>query len=305
MSGTLIDDPVQPSLESPRTERRKPARRKSARRSRGIVVRLLLPLAWGLAIGDILLFVWMLLASLKTTREMTFKPFSWPSHWLYSNFREAWVAADFKSGFVNSLILVIGSGIGCIALAAPAAYALSRIKVRGSGPIMVFFVMGLGIPTQAMFIPLYVMFDRLNLVNSIWGLMLIYIGSGIPFALFLLTAFFHSLPRELEEAAVIDGAGPLRVFTKIMLPLTRSGLITIFVLQAISNWGETFFALVMLQDKTTLSLALYRFLNTMQYTGARYSVLFAGLIITIAPLLILYIFLGKRIIEGIAAGYSR
>lgn len=274
-------------------------------RGRGPVIRVLTSLAWFLAILDVLTLLWMLLASLKSTRELFLHPWSLPQHWILSNYRDAWTAGQFGQGVLNSLLLVVGSGLGCIVLAAPAAYALSRIRARGTGTYMVLFVLGLGIPAQTMYIPLYVEFDRLGLVDSIWGLMLIYVGTGIPFALFLLTAFFGSLPQELEEASALDGARQWYIFWRVMLPLARSGLITIFVLQAIHHWGETFFALVMLQNKTTLSLSVYHFMQTLQYTGARYPVLFAGLIIIILPLLVLYVVLGRRIIEGIAAGYGR
>ncbi|MBS2535215.1 carbohydrate ABC transporter permease [Catenulispora sp. NF23] len=263
------------------------------------------PVAWAIVAANVLMIVWIVLSSLKSTREMALHPWSWPKHFIWSNYRTAWVSAQFGAGVGNSLLLIVGSGLACILLAAPAAYALSRFRVRSSGVHTALFVLGLGIPAQTMFIPLYVAFDRVGLVDSVWGLMLIYTGAGIPYALFLLTAFFRSLPVELEEAAALDGAGPGYTFWRIMLPLARSGLITIFVLQAIGHWGETFFALVMLHTKTTLSLSLYNFTQTMQYTGSRYSVLFAGLVILIAPLLVLYIVLGRRIIEGISAGYSK
>ena len=296
---------AQATLPAPPPTRVRSPRSRRVRKSRGVVLRVLIPLAWLLAALDVLILVWMLLSSLKSTRDMTLHPWALPQHWIWSNYHVAWVSAQFGQGLVNSLILVVGAGIGVIALSAPAAYALSRFGVRGSGAHMMLFVIGLGIPVQTMYIPLYVGFDHLHLINSIWGLMIIYIGSGIPYALFLLTAFFRSLPRELEEAGALDGASPFYVFWRIMLPLARSGLITIFVLQAIGLWSETFFALVMLQTKTTLSLSLYNFMQAMQYTGNRYSVLFAGLMIIIAPLLVLYVMLGRRIIEGIAAGYSR
>ncbi|SEM47176.1 carbohydrate ABC transporter permease [Nonomuraea pusilla] len=265
----------------------------------------LVPFAWFLVAADILVILWMMLSSLKSTREMVLAPWSWPSEFLWSNYLEAWVAGEFGAGVLNSLVLIFASGVGCILLTAPAAYALSRFRSRLAGAHTVFFVIGLGIPAQTIFIPLYVAFDRAGLVDSIGGLTLIYIGTGVPYALFLLTAFFRSLPNELEEAAAIDGAGPGYTFWRIMFPLARSGLITIFILQAIGHWGETFFALVLLRRQTTLSLSLYNFAINMQYNGNQYNVLFAGLIILILPLLILYVVLGRRIIEGIAAGYSK
>lgn len=279
--------------------------RAGRRRHLGAVHGALVPFAWGLAIFDIAVLVWMVLSSLKTTREMVLDPFGLPAQLQWGNYAEAWNSGQFGNGIVNSVILVVASGVGCILLAAPAAYALSRFKARGANALTMFFILGLGIPAQTTFLPLYVAFDRIGLVDSLTGLCLIYIGTGIPYALFLLTAFFRSLPNELEEAAALDGAGPVRTFWQIMLPMTRSGLITIFILQAIGHWGETFFALVMLQSQSTLSLSILRFTQTMQYTGNQWSVLMAGLVMVIIPLLVVYIWTGRRVIEGIGAGYSK
>lgn len=298
---------ISPSTTAPRTPSPAGRPRRGSRRvtSRGRLHWALVPFAWLLVTADVLVIVWMILSSLKSTREMALSPWSWPTKFLWSNYTDAWVAGEFGTGVLNSVVLIVGSGVGCILLCAPAAYALSRTTSRLAGAHTIFFVIGLGIPAQTIFIPLYVVFDRAGLVDSIGGLMLIYIGTGVPYALFLLTAFFRSLPGELEEAAAIDGAGPWYTFWRIMFPLARSGLITIFILQAIGHWGETFFALVMLRHRTTLSLSLYNFAINTQYNGNKFNVLFAGLIILILPLLVIYVLLGRRIIEGIAAGYSK
>lgn len=284
---------------------RRPGSRSGRRQNRSPWYYLLVPAAWSLAIFDILVVVWMVLSSFKSTRELFIDPFGLPDQFYWSNYADAWQTSNLGEGVINSLILVFASGTICLALAGPAAYALSRFGTRSAGPITIVFVMGLGIPAQTIFIPLYVAMDRVNLTNSIFGLFLVYTATSLPFAVFLLTAFFKSLPRELEEAAALDGARPSYTFWRIMLPLARSGLITVFVLQAIGHWGETFFALVFLEDQRTISVSLLKFMQTMQYTGARWSVLFAGLTLVILPLIALYLWLGSRIIEGIAAGYSK
>ncbi|WP_205856390.1 carbohydrate ABC transporter permease [Phytoactinopolyspora endophytica] len=247
----------------------------------------------------------MLISSFKTTREVFLDPWGLPSALRWENYVEAWNSANIGEGVLNSMLLVGVSGVATIILAAPAAYALSRFGNRGSSTLTVIFVLGLGVPAQAIFIPLYIAFDRLGLINSLTSLQLIYTGTGLPFAVFLLTAFFRTLPRDIEEAAVIDGASTWYTYSRIMLPLARSGIITVFMLQAIGHWGETFFALMVLQDKHTISLALLEFMKAMQYTGARWSVLFAGLSLVVLPLIVLYVWLGSRIVEGIAAGYGK
>ncbi|WP_020580019.1 carbohydrate ABC transporter permease [Actinopolymorpha alba] len=276
-----------------------------ARRGSGGLTVVLVPAAWSLAIFDLFVVAWLFVNSLKTTPEIFQNPWGLPDKPQWRNYLDAWNTAHFGEGVLNSLILVVASGAGTLLLAAPAAYALTRFRWRWSGAVTVFFAMGLGVPAQSLFIPLYVGMDRLGLVNTLWGLLLVYTATNLPFAVFFLTAFFASLPYELEEAAALDGAGPGYTFWRIMLPLTRSGPLTLFVLQAIGDWGETFFALVFLQDKKTISLALLNFTQTMQYTGAEWSVLFAGICIIVIPLILLYLWMGSRLIEGIAAGYGK
>ncbi|GAA1604316.1 carbohydrate ABC transporter permease [Kribbella hippodromi] len=296
MTSTLLQRPV----TSPRP--RVPGR---VRRSRGLLFYVALPAAWSLAVFDIFIVVWLFVSSLKTTREVFDSPFGLPSSPQWQNYQVAWESAKFGEGVGNSLLLVFVSGIATLLIAAPAAYVLSRFQWRLSGATTVFFAMGLGIPAQTLFIPLFVALDKLHLVNTMTGLIIVCTGTGIPFAVFFLTAFFASLPKELEEAAAIDGCSPPYTFWRIMLPLTRSGLLTLFVLQAIGHWGETLFALILLQDKTTISLSLLRFMQTMQYNGAQWSVLFAGIGIIVIPLVLLYLWMGSRLIEGIASGYGK
>lgn len=281
-------------------------RRRRASSMRSLAARaIMLPFAWSLAIFDVFVIVWMVISSFKTTRDFVLRPFGFPEQWMAINYVDAWNAAKMGEGVLNSVILVIASGVLIIAVAAPAAYALTRVRGRGTSTMSMLFIIGLGIPVQTMALPLYVIFRQMGLIDTILGLVIINVGIGIPYAFFLLTAFFRSVPREVEEAAAIDGASTGYTFWRIVLPLVRSGLITVFVLQAIGHWGETFFALVMLQTQETVSLSVLHFMQSMQASGAQYSVLFAGLSIVVLPLLVLYLFLGSRIIEGIAQGYGK
>ncbi|TMR31855.1 carbohydrate ABC transporter permease [Nonomuraea zeae] len=167
------------------------------------------------------------------------------------------------------------------------------------------------VPSSSTFVvsgrKLFVLMERLSPVNSLFGLFLLYVAVSLPFTVFLLTGYFASLPGELEEAAAIDGASRLPTFWTIMLPLARSGLITAFTLNAIGLWNEAFLALVFVQstDKQTLPLALLGFLAKQQYSGADYGVLFAGVVIIVLPMLLLYVWLGRRIIEGMTLGAGK
>lgn len=264
-------------------------------------------LVWGLALFSVLLLVWIFLSSFKTTTELFNHPFALPQEWRLDNFAAAWNASNFGVALTNSVVLVLATGFATVVLAAPAAYALSRFGVAGSRPLTMAFALGVGIPVQVIVLPLYRLMSDLYLVNSLEGVWLLYVATSLPFAVFFLTGFFVSLPKEMEEAASLDGAGPVRTFTSIMLPLARSGIVTLLILNIISHWGETIIALVFLQstELETLPLALLKFLQRLQYTGADWGQLFAGVAIVIGPVLLLYLWLGRRIIEGLTLGADR
>ncbi|MFI6325022.1 carbohydrate ABC transporter permease [Nonomuraea sp. NPDC050556] len=262
---------------------------------------------WLIVAFDVAVLAWMVLSSFKSAREIFASPFGLPATWQLDNWVRAWEVSEFGPAILRTVVVVAATAAGTVLIAAPAAYALSRFKTRTSGPLTAMFAMGLGIPIQAIMLPLFVAMSQLGLVNSIGGLIVVYIATSIPFAVFFLTAFFRSLPGDLEEAAAIDGATPFRTFWQIMLPLARSGLVTLIILNVIGHWSEGLLALIFLQDPTqqTLSLALLNFMTRVQYSGADWGGLFAAIGIVILPLLLIYIWLGRRIIEGMTLGSSK
>lgn len=172
---------------------------------------------------------------------------------------------------------------------------------------MATFAVGIGLPVQVIIIPLFVLLEKAALVDTLFGLYLALVGAGIPFTVILLAGFMRSLPVELEEAAALDGCSALRSFWQIMLPLARSGIITVLILNAISIWNETFLALVLIQDteKQVLPVALLNFIARQQFNGSDYGGLFAGVVVLVLPMVLLYLWLGSRIIEGMTLGASK
>lgn len=281
------------------------ARRTSPLRVVGLVV------IWAFTAFNILLLYWLVTAAFKTPREIFTKPFALPRQWIeqgrpFRNFVYAWNNAGFGNAFLVTVVLVAVSAVAIVAVSAPAAYALTRLGVRGSGPLTNVIAIGMGIPFQTVIIPLFIGLAKVNLTNSLFGLFLIYVALSLPFTVFLLTGFFRSLPDELEEAAAIDGASPLRTFWTIMLPLARGGLITALILNAIGLWNETLLAIVFLQEnaKFTLARALFTFYNAAQYQS-EFGGLIAGVAIVVLPMLVLYIVLARRIITGLTLGAGR
>lgn len=263
--------------------------------------------AWLLAAFNIFVLLWITLSAFKTTNEIFGSPFALPESWRWEHFSSAWTESNFGVALLNTIGLVVATAVATVLLAAPAAYVLSRFDVFGSRGVTMFFALGIGVPAQAIVLPLYAVGNQIGLVDNLLGLWLLYVATSLPFAVFFLTGFFGSLPRELEEAAALDGASPARTFWRIMLPLARSGVVTLLIINMIAHWSETVFALIFLQStrNETLSLALLKFLQRLQYTGADWGELFAGVAIVVLPMLLLYIWLGRRIIEGLTLGSGK
>ena len=263
---------------------------------------------------NLFLLVWIVATSLKTSRDVFGDPLAVPADPQWDNYADAWSVAEFSVAFLNSLLVVGAASLLVVGLAAPAAYMLARARTRTAGPLTTFFAVGTGIPLQAVIIPIFVLMQSISSFfysNLGWwddriSLTMIYVATSLPFAVFLLTGFFRSLPYELEEAASLDGASAWRVFARVMLPLAQPGLITALVLTVVSLWNETLLALVLIvdTDQQTLPQALLGLYGTMQYTS-NWGGLFAGLVIVILPILGVYWWLGRRIIEGLTVGAGK
>lgn len=250
--------------------------------------------------------LWLFYTSLKPDQEIFLNPFALP-HWNdlhWDNFQRAWEGAHFSRYFINSAIVTAATIFATLLLSSMCAYALSRFKIAGGKPIFYTFLVGLMIPGQLAIVPLFFQMRQFGLLNSRLGLILVYTAGGLPFAIFILAAFFKSLPHSIYEAAQIDGCGEWRAFWSIMLPLARPGLITVAIFTALGAWNEYFTAFMFLSGSDgmqTLPLGLAQIAITSQYRSD-WGVAFAGLAMVTLPTLILYIFLQKYLIKGIISG---
>ncbi|MFC9331230.1 carbohydrate ABC transporter permease [Kitasatospora sp. NPDC057015] len=262
---------------------------------------------------NILLLLWMVLTSFRDTKSIFESPVGLPTHPQWDNYTRAWQTGGFGPALVNSLLASVGSAVIAVAIAAPAAYALSRTKRKVGSPLTMLFALGLGVPTQLIIIPVYVALAKtqalthLKLLDSMQGLMFVYVGLAMPFTVFLLTGYFRSLPVEVEEAACLDGAGALRTFVQVVLPMARNGLITAFTMQVLGAWNETLFGLVLLtsSDNRTLPVALLSFIDQQQFQGTDWGGMFAGVVLIMVPVLTVFAVLGQRLISGMTAGVSK
>ncbi|MFI6539767.1 carbohydrate ABC transporter permease [Nonomuraea sp. NPDC050547] len=266
---------------------------------------------WVFTALNVLLLYWLVSASFKTPLEIFRDPFGLPYTWFargnpFRNYLYAWNQAEFGHAFLVTVVLVAAAALSIVLVSAPAAYALSRFGVRGSGALTGFLAIGMGVPMQTVIIPLFVGLARVGLTNSLFGLYLLYVALSVPFTVFLLTGFFRNLPEETEEAAALDGATPLRTFVSITLPMARGGLITALILNAIGLWNETLLAIVFIQENAgfTLARALFTFYGAATYQS-EYGGLIAGVAIVVLPMLVLYLLLARRIIAGLTLGAGK
>lgn len=251
---------------------------------------------------------WMLMSSLKPGAEVFRAPFALPAadKLRVDNYARAWGEASFGDYFLNSAIVTCVSVALITGLGSMAAYALSRFRIPGGRLLFWLFLAGLTLPAQIAVVPLFFEMRALGLLNSLPGLILVYTANGLPFAIFVLAGFFRSIPKALHEAAIMDGCTEFQAFRKVMLPLAVPGIVTVAIFQFIGVWKEYFFAFMLTSGDPagaarTLPLGLANLAITAQYRSD-FGMLFAGLVLVMLPILLIYLVLQRRIVRGITAG---
>ncbi|MGA0566375.1 carbohydrate ABC transporter permease [Rathayibacter sp. KR2-224] len=220
----------------------------------------------------------------------------------FDNFATAWTSSPLPGSIITSLLVTSLSCVVVLALATMAAYPLARSTSRLSNAAFYGFLIGLLLPFQLALIPLYVQMKDLGLLGTIWALIIVYAGAQMPFSIFLITTFVRSsVPVEFEEAAQIDGASPFRTFLYVVVPLLRPVLGTCLILNAVGIWNDFFTPLIYLagSDQQTIPMAIYQFVG--QYVS-NWPLIFASLIISMVPVLALYLIFQRYVIQGFAGG---
>ena len=221
----------------------------------------------------------------------------------FGNYVEAWTTTGIGSAFLNSLMVTAATMIVLIPIAAMAAYVLAKYKFRGSNALFMLFLGGMMFPQFLVIVPLFLQMSSMGLDDNLFGLTLVYIAFSLPFTVFVLTGFFHQLPDELAEAAMLDGCSHQKTFWKIMMPLAKPGLVVVIIFNVIGLWNEYNLALVLMRSREgfTLPRALDSLQMTAQYLGDT-GALMAAMVIVILPVLILYWLLKEKIHEAMLAG---
>lgn len=245
--------------------------------------------------------IWMVINSFKTKEQFSRNKLGLPEGLNFQNYIDAWNTANFSDYFGNSVIVSVISVLITVAFGALASFFIARFNLRMSKWAYSFFLFGMLVPIHATLIPMFLLMQRLDLINTRSALILPYAAFNLPVAIFLLVSFMKAFPKDVEESAVMDGAKTLRIFGSIILPMTRPAIATVTILSFINNWNEFVFALVLVNDPKllTLPLGLQNFAG--QYT-TNYVSQMAGLTMALIPILVIYLLLEKYIVNGMTAG---
>ncbi len=250
------------------------------------------------AIGPILVLGFN---SLKNNAEIGRNPLGPPTALHVENFSRAWQIGDFGLTMRNSAILVVGTVAGVLALGGLAAYSLARLDVPGGNILMGYLLVASTIPIWLFLVPLFILWRNLGLINSRIGLLLLYIPLNAPFAIFLLRSYMVQLPRDFEDSARVDGANEVQVFTRVVLPLSWPGFLTVGLVVALSVWSEFPLALTFVNDPDLFPVATSYFKFTTRFSRD-WALTSAGAVMMIAPVLIIFLALQRRFIDGLTQG---
>ncbi|MFK0154696.1 carbohydrate ABC transporter permease [Streptomyces sp. NPDC090493] len=244
---------------------------------------------------------WLLTGSLQTPQELYRGTTIWPKSLQWGNFAKAWHDGNLSTYLPNSLLYTSVSVAGILVVSSMAGYALARIEFRGRGFVTFLILMVMIVPAPASFIAQYKLMIEFGLTNSRAGYILLLITAGIPISTLIMRGFFTNLPKELEEAAALDGCSALGTFWRIFLPLARPGLIAVAVIQALAAWNEYLLALVLFDDDSLMPVQR-GLTNFMSAETPEQHILLAATTISVVPIIVFYAFAQRHIIKGIGSG---
>ncbi|MDJ0344686.1 carbohydrate ABC transporter permease [Streptomyces sp. H10-C2] len=250
---------------------------------------------------------WIILSSFKNNSEIGNSAWSWPSHWGFGAFSRAWDKGigDF---FVNTVIVMAFSVPLTMLLGSMVAYVLARYDFPGNRAIYFLFVGGAMFPYFLALVPLFFMVKNLGMLNTYQGLILVYVAYSLPFTTFFMHSFFRTLPTAIHEAAVLDGASHSRVFFQVMLPLAKPGLLSVGIFNVLGQWNQYVLPVTLMQqqhstdpDHSMLAQGLVNLALQQGYAGD-YPALFAGMVIAMLPVLVVYLSFQSQVQAGLTAG---
>ena len=244
-------------------------------------------------------FIWVLISSFKDNNSIFGDPFGLPKELLIENYREVWEGADVGRNFLNSMFVCLVTLVILIMITSMGSYILTRVWKNGL--LSIYFSLGIMIPIHALLIPSVLIFKRMGLTDNLFALVLMYTATNISFSMFIMNGFFEGIPREMDEAATIDGCSRSQIFFRIIFPIAKPGIATVATLAFLNCWNDLLLGLVLISSphKKTLSLAISALKGSY---ATRYGLLCAGFVISIIPVVIMYLLFQKQVIAGMTAG---
>jgi raffinose/stachyose/melibiose transport system permease protein len=258
---------------------------------------LVLVVLFAFALGPIVIF---LFNSLRTQSQLATDPLGFPTHPQWHNFLDAWRQASMGAGFINSAVIVAGTAAGVCVIAGCAAYAMSRLELPGAGSAMAYLLVSTALPVQIFLVPLFFLWTRLGLYDTLIGLIIIYWAIFSPFATLLLRSFMISVPRDYDDAARIDGASEWGVLFRIILPIAWPGFLTVALVASLSAYNEFLLAVTFIQTNDRMPISTTFFSFQQGYTQ-NYALISAAGVMMLAPMVALFLLLQRRFVDGITA----
>jgi len=259
-----------------------------------------------IVLGALLIFslgplVIMAFNSLKSRTEIGDNPLGLPRSFEWSNYSQAWDVGNFATTMANSGFLVACTVLGVLLLGGMAAYSLAKLDLVGAGALMLLLLVISSLPIHLFLVPLFVLWRELGLLNSFFGLIIIYIALNAPLAIFLLRSYMIQLPRDFEDAARVDGAGEWQIFARIVVPLSWPGFLTVGLVTALAVWNEFLLATVFLQDEDKFTVVT-SYQNFATRFSRDWSLTSAAAVMMIVPILAIFLTFQRRFIEGMTQG---
>lgn len=264
-------------------------------------------LIWTLVVILVLIelypLTWLLLSSFKAPAEFSLNPiYALPEGFYWQNYIRAWTEGRMGVYFRNSLMVTIPSLFLILCLGSMAAFGIEILKWRFNNVVLVIFLLGIMIPVQMILLPLFAIYNQLQLLNTFTGLILVYTAFGLPLTIFLLVSFAKSLPPEVLEAALIDGANIYQIFLYIALPMMANAIITVGLVQFFFIWNDLLISLTFISDSElrTVQTGLLSFVG--RFGQREWGPTFASITTSVIPILFLYLILNNAIMKGLTSG---
>ena len=270
-------------------------------RARAVISARLLILSAG-ALLMMVPFAYMVATSFKQNALVLQVPPQFiPHHPTGANYSQAWTSNKFGRYFVNSLVVAIATTFFSVWLSSMMAYAFARLRFPGRRLLFGCLLVGLMVPTMMLIIPQFLLAKNLGLLDSLSGLVFFYVGGTVALNTFLLRSFFQDIPRELEEAMVVDGAGPWKRYRKLVLPLSRPALATVAIFSFLASWDEFVWALTVINDpnRRTLPIAIALFQGE---HSTSWGLVFAASVIAVVPVIAIFVAFQRQFVSGLASG---